>query len=310
MDTKDTYKIDYLILINKYHKVPKNWEDALRTVSFINPLGEEVIIEEKAYQAYLGLKENLEKEGVFIGLDGALRTLKRQEEITEEFLEKYGADYAAKIVAKPGYSEHHSGLALDLYLIVDGKNIINNEDLVQYPKVLEKVHQKLAEYGFILRYPKHKEHITGYAYEPWHIRYIDDSDIAKEIMGEGMTLEEYLKEAADVKPSIDLGNSYLYGKDELEEMIVLIKCSFAGFKGCELHRIAYAGDDVCTDENLNWANSLGDTKYKKISKFLVDFHSSKEGYGSFNIDHEYKDHEWYLGMDEKGSWRIISYGYC
>ena len=74
MDTKDTYKIDYLILINKYHKVPKNWEDALRTVSFINPLGEEVIIEEKAYQAYLGLKENLEKEGVFIGLNGALRT--------------------------------------------------------------------------------------------------------------------------------------------------------------------------------------------------------------------------------------------
>ena len=46
MDTKDIYKIDYLILINKYHKVPKNWEDALRTVSFINPLGEEVIIEE------------------------------------------------------------------------------------------------------------------------------------------------------------------------------------------------------------------------------------------------------------------------
>ena len=49
------------------------------------------------------------------------------EQIAKEFLEKYGADYVAKIVAKPGYSEHHSGLALDLYLIVDGKNIINNE---------------------------------------------------------------------------------------------------------------------------------------------------------------------------------------
>ena len=59
----------------------------MRTVSFINRLGEEVIIEEKAYQAYLGLKENLEKEGVFIGLDGALRTLKRQEEIAKEFLD-------------------------------------------------------------------------------------------------------------------------------------------------------------------------------------------------------------------------------
>ena len=109
MDTKDIYKIDYLILINKYHKVPKNWEDALRTVSFIDPLGEEVIIEEKAYQAYLGLKKDLEKEGVFIGLDGALRTLKRQEEIAKDFLEKYGADYVAKIVAKPGYSEQRPG---------------------------------------------------------------------------------------------------------------------------------------------------------------------------------------------------------
>ena len=90
MDTKDIYKIDYLILINKYHKVPETWEDDLRTVSFINPLGEEVIIEEKAYQAYLGLKKDLEKEGVFISLDGALRTHKRQEEIAEDFLEKYG----------------------------------------------------------------------------------------------------------------------------------------------------------------------------------------------------------------------------
>ena len=278
MDTKGSYNIDYMILINKNHKVPTNWEDALRTVSFINPLGEKVVIEENAYRAYLELKCDLEKEDIHIGLDGALRTFKRQEEIAEEFLEKYGADYVAKIVAKSGYSEHHSGLALDLYLIVDGKDIIANEDLVQYPKIWERVHQKLAEYDFILRYPKHKEHITGYAYEPWHIRYIANTKIAKIITKEGMTLEEYLKEAIDAKPNIDLGHSSLYEKEELEEMIVLIKCSFAGFKGCELHRIAYAGDDTCTDENLNWANSLGDTKYKKISKFLVDFHSSKEGF--------------------------------
>ena len=306
----DSFKINYMILINKNHKVPANWKDVLHTVRFINPLGEEVVVEENAYNSYLELKNDLEIEGICIGLDGALRTFKRQEEIAEEFLEKYGADYVAKIVAKPGYSEHHSGLALDLYLIVDGKDIIANEDLVQYPKIWERVHQKLAEYGLILRYPKDKEHISGYAYEPWHIRYIADAKIAKEIMEKGMSLEEYLKGAVDAKPIIDLGHSSLYEKEELEEMVVLNKCSFASFKGCELRRIAYAGDDVCTDENLKWANSLGDKKYKKISKFLIDFHSSKEGYGSFNIDHEYKDHEWYLGMDEKGSWRIISYGYC
>ena len=63
---------------------------------------------------------------------------------------------------------------------------------MQYPEVWEKIHAKLAGYGFILRYPEGKEQITGYAYEPWHIRYLDNAEIAKEITEEGLTLEEYL----------------------------------------------------------------------------------------------------------------------
>ena len=56
-------------------------------------------------------------------------------------------------------------------------------------------HAKLADYGFILRYLDGMEHITGYGYEPWHIRYVKDVDIAKEISDAGITLEEYLDES-------------------------------------------------------------------------------------------------------------------
>ena len=95
-------------------------------------------------------------------------------------------------MALPGCSEHESGLALDLYLIIDGKEVDENEDMERYPEIWEKIHAKLAEHGFILRYLPCKEDITGYSPEVWHIRYIDDPVIAKEIMDSGITFEEYM----------------------------------------------------------------------------------------------------------------------
>ena len=116
-------------------------------------------------------------------------------QLEEASQSRYGSEYAAKTVATPGYSEHHTGLALDLYFRLDGKDIYYNEDMVKYPEIWEKIHAKLAKYGFILRYPEGKENITGYSYEPWHIRYIDDVNIAKEIMSQpGFTLEEWLND--------------------------------------------------------------------------------------------------------------------
>ena len=64
--------------------------------------------------------------------------------------------------------------------------------MVEYTDVWAKIHAKLAEFGFILRYLEGKEAITGYGYEPWHIRYVGSSEIAKEITDKGITLEEYL----------------------------------------------------------------------------------------------------------------------
>jgi hypothetical protein len=77
--------------------------------------------------------------------------------------------------------------------------------MVQYPEIRAKVHAKLADHGFILRYLDGKEDITGYSYEPWHIRYVNDASIAKEIMDKGITLEEYLGRlpTTDVAPPKD-----------------------------------------------------------------------------------------------------------
>ena len=183
----NTSVIDYMVLVNKQHALPDGWEEALETVHMTNSIGDDVEVEKKAYDAYLRLKADLEDEGVYVDLDSARRSVAEQIRIMNDFIEKYGEEYAVMTVATPGYSEHHTGLALDLYLIVDGVDIVENEDLVQYPEIWAKIHEKLADYGFILRYLDGKEDITTYSYEPWHIRYIDDVDTAKEIMAAGIT---------------------------------------------------------------------------------------------------------------------------
>ncbi|MBP5289472.1 MAG: M15 family metallopeptidase [Clostridia bacterium] len=184
--------IDYLVLVNKENKLPDDWENKLETVTMTNSIGDEVEVEKKAYEAYTKLKEALAEEGVTVDLDSARRSVAEQRRIWNDFMDKYGEAYTKRTVATPGFSEHHTGLALDLYLIIDGVDVVENEDMIQYPEIWEKIHGKLAEYGFILRYLEGKEAVTGYGYEPWHIRYVNSPALAKEITQRGITLEEYL----------------------------------------------------------------------------------------------------------------------
>ena len=268
-----------------------------------------------AYEAYLALKEDLEEnDGIYIELDSARRSIAAQQDIMDRFIEKYGLDYALKTVAEPGYSEHHTGLALDLYFRLKGEDgeftdVYYNEDMVQYPEIWEKIHAKLADYGFILRYLKGREHITGYGYEPWHIRYVYDPEIAEEIMTKGITLEEYLGATASVDVAVDLGASALYAQEELEDAVVQIKCRFASIPDCELHAIRYAGDEVCSEENLAWLNSIQEgAEFTQIAEFLMDFHSDSDGSGSLEPDMEYTDFQWWLARSEDSGWEIVTWG--
>lgn len=302
--------INYLALVNKQNLLPDGWEDALETVHMTNSIGDDVEVEKKAYDAYLKLKEDLEKEGIFVDLDSARRSVAEQQRIMDDFTQKYGADYALKTVATPGYSEHHTGLALDLYLIIDGKDVVENEDMIQYPEIWEVIHSKLADYGFILRYLEDKEHITGYGYEPWHIRYVDDVNTAKEIMESGVTLEGWLGAVNETDLDVDYGSSEIFTPEQLKEAAIQIKCTFAGWKGCELHSLRYAGDEADNAKNLEWLNSHDENaEYTHAAEFLTDFHSPVEASGAWNPDQEYKEYQWWLGLTEDGTWEVVDWGY-
>jgi D-alanyl-D-alanine carboxypeptidase len=190
---KEESKIDYLVLVNKQNKLPDDWEEKVELVDVKTGLDETYKVEKKAAEAYQKLKEDLANDGVVIELDSTYRSVASQQELWDTWMVEYGEEYVRKYVAVPGYSEHHTGLALDIKLVVGDKVIYDNDEMIAEREIFAKIHAKLAKYGFILRYLENKDDITGYSYEPWHLRYIDDPEIAKEIMDKNLTLEEYLE---------------------------------------------------------------------------------------------------------------------
>ena len=194
----DSY--DYLVLVNKYTHLPDDWEENIKLVDTKNAWDEDIQVEEKAYEAYKKLEKELKDEGVIIKLDSTYRSVADQQELWDRWSKdpEKGIDYVRKYVAVPGYSEHHTGLAIDICLEKDGELVFENEDMIADRDTFAIIHSKLAKYGFILRYLEGREDSTGYTYEPWHLRYINDPDTAKKIMDSNMTLEEYLDQENDL----------------------------------------------------------------------------------------------------------------
>lgn len=186
-------KYDYLVLVNQDNKLPDNWEEIVELSNTTNSRGAPLQVEKETLQKFNELKDDLAKNGVLMDIDNSYRSVGEQEKLWDEWTKEYGLDYVKKYVAVPGYSEHHTGLAIDVYLIKNGKIIADNDEMMAESDIFAKIHEKLAEYGFILRYLKEKENITGYSYEPWHFRYVGSSDVAKNLTSHGITLEEYLE---------------------------------------------------------------------------------------------------------------------
>lgn len=197
---KKSTKYDYLVLVNKYSKLPDDWEKNVKLVDTKNAWNEDIKVEEKAYEQYKKLAKELKDEGITIKLDSSYRSVSEQQALWDDWSAdpEKGIDYVKKFVAVPGYSEHHTGLAIDICLKKDGKLIYDNDEMIAEKAIFKKIHSKLAKYGFILRYLKGREDSTGYTYEPWHLRYINDPKLAKEIMDKNMTYEEYLNSVKDL----------------------------------------------------------------------------------------------------------------
>ena len=186
---------DYLVLVNKDNKIPDNWEEKVKLIELKNVFNRTIKVEEETLEKYNELRDNLLKEWIDIELDSAYRSLEKQQDLREDMEEEYWIEYAEKYAALPGYSEHHTWLAIDICIKKENWEIISeNHEMIVELWVFDKIHKKLANYGFILRYLDWKDDITWYSYEPWHLRYIWDAFVAREIAKNWWTLEEYLNQ--------------------------------------------------------------------------------------------------------------------
>jgi len=160
-----------LILVNKYLKLekeytPKNLEE-INGKYFINKNKEVRKLTKEAKEAFERLSEDSIKNNTPVYGQSAYRTYDKQENLYNYAVKTYGKEKADNDTARPGHSEHQTGLAIDVSSTKDG-NMLNFENTPSYDWMLSNAHK----YGFILRYNKNKEHIHGYINEPWHYRYV------------------------------------------------------------------------------------------------------------------------------------------
>jgi D-alanyl-D-alanine carboxypeptidase len=116
------------------------------------------------------------------------------------------------------------------------------------------------------------------------------------------------------EPSLDYGDSALYTKEEMDTAIALIRAEFAGWEGCELHSLRYAGDECQNPENVHWLGELAEARgtearITRCMEFVSDFHSPRKAIDAWNPDEEYTDWQWWLAGTEDGDWLLLTWGY-
>lgn len=128
------------------------------------------------------------EEGIELVAVSGYRSYQRQDFLYNYYVDKKGLEYAEQFSAQPGKSEHQTGLSMDVSAAVVTFDLVQDFGETSEGVWLEKNAHK---YGFIIRYPEGKSDITGYHYEPWHIRFVG-KEMAKEIYEQGLTIEEYM----------------------------------------------------------------------------------------------------------------------
>ena len=166
--------INNLLVVNKEFGIPKD---------FAKELTQEV------KDAFNKMKEDAKKEGIIINIRSGYRSYETQKMLYDNYVARDGIEKASRYSAKPGYSEHQTGLAID---ITTEDTITSIGDWFNNTKQAEWLYNNAYKYGFILRYPQNKEHITGYKFESWHYRYVG-LEHSKYFAMNDLTLEEYLK---------------------------------------------------------------------------------------------------------------------
>lgn len=181
-----------MTLVNARHPLPSDWQCELTELTG----GQR--IDSRAFEDLQEMMEDARMAGLDPYICSSFRSHETQEQLFREEVEKYMNEgypksdakaLAAQWVAVPGTSEHELGLALDIVSVENQRLEEAQEDTPTQKWLMAHCY----EYGFILRYPKDKEDITGIGYEPWHYRYVGLEN-AKAIRDSGLCLEEYIEQ--------------------------------------------------------------------------------------------------------------------
>ena len=177
----DKFSID--MLVNKHRKLSEDYEpnDLMEIpIEYASEAGMQS--SRIAFNAYREMSDAATKEGYGIIINSAYRSYQDQIDIGEYYKKWYGEDYVNKYVARPGYSEHQTGLAYDI-----GSRSVN---VFANSREYEWMKNNAYKYGFIERFTKRYENITGFRTEAWHYRYVG-KEIAKFIHENNISYEEY-----------------------------------------------------------------------------------------------------------------------
>lgn len=169
-DCKNAQGLTYIngvLVVNKTYSLPDNYNPG---------------VDDEANAALQNMFRAAKADGVTLEIISGFRSYDRQTQLYNNYVSRDGVAAADRYSARAGHSEHQTGLAFDLNSL---------EESFGETKEGKWLKEHCHEYGFIIRYPKEKEEITGYMYEPWHVRYLGET-VAKSVTESGLCLEEYL----------------------------------------------------------------------------------------------------------------------
>ena len=180
------------VLVNKYHALPADYVPELEALGYGYGSGS---LRPQAAAAFRAMADAAWADGISLRSVSAYRSYSQQSSTYNRWLSQDRQSSVDTYSARPGFSEHQTALALDI-------NVASLKAHFENTPAYAWLAEHCAEYGFVLRYPQGKEHITGYQFEPWHYRYVGQ-EIAQVCMEHGLTLEEYfaLQPAQGAEPA-------------------------------------------------------------------------------------------------------------
>ena len=186
------------VLVNKQNLLPDHYEPADLVYPDVRFIFKEKIekrqMRTEAAKALERMFSVAEREGIYLAGVSAYRSQIRQESLYQAYLKQDGEAAASHYSAHPGSSEHQTGLSID---VSSSTGKCAAQDCFKDTPEAKWIERNSYKYGYIVRYPEGKQQITGYKYEPWHIRFVG-KELASKVYKKGITLEEYYNDYMQV----------------------------------------------------------------------------------------------------------------